>query len=418
MGGSMRTEVLVIGGGPSGAMAGLLLARAGRSVVLLEKARFPRRKVCGEFIAAAGLHLLSRLGLGEPVAALSGPAVHRIALWTDTAEHEAAMPALDAATPFPRALEREALDELLLEHAGRAGAQVMQPCSALSLVRTRSGFVCRAAERRGAAEMQIEARAVIAAHGSWEPGALSTQPPRLAAHPEDLLGLQAHLAGADLPPGRIVLAPFPGGYAGLVERAEGRSTLACCVRRDALERARAAHPGVPAGEALLLDLLGRNALLEKTLRHGAREGAWLAAGPLRPGRRPLVQDGVFVVGNAAGEAHPVVGEGIGLALQSSALLGPMLARALEEGYSALAARRVGLAYAWRWRRLAALRLWISARFAALAMHPCASRRAHVLLGRAPALLTLSARLSGKSSGTIERLVQASAVGATARTSPG
>ena len=418
MGSSIRTEVLVIGGGPSGAMAALLLARAGRSVVMLEKARFPRRKVCGEFIAAAGLHLLCRLGLGERVAELSGPAVHRIALWTDRGQHEAAMPALGAATPFPRALEREALDALLLEHAERAGAQVLQPCSALSLVRTPGGFLCRAAERRGAAETGIEARAVIAAHGSWEPGTLATQPPRLAPRPDDLLGLQAHLAGADLPPGRIVLAPFTGGYAGLVERGEGRSTLACCIRREALERARAARPGLPAGEAVLLGLLGENEVLEKALRHGTREGQWLSAGPLRPGRRPVVQDGVFVVGNAAGEAHPVVGEGIGLALQSSALLGPLLARALEEGYSPMAARRVGIAYAWQWRRLAALRLWISARFASLAMHPSASRRAQVLLGRAPALLTLAARFSGKSSGTIERLMRAGAGGATARTSPG
>jgi flavin-dependent dehydrogenase len=131
-----------------------------------------------------------------------------------------------------------------------------------------------------------------------------------------------------------------------------------------------------------------------------------------------VQNGVFVVGNAAGEAHPVVGEGIALALQSSALLGPLLARALEEGYSPVAARRVGMAYAWQWRRLTALRLWISARFASLAMHPSASRRAQVLLGRAPALLTLAARFSGKSSGTIERLMRAGAGGATGRTSPG
>jgi menaquinone-9 beta-reductase len=418
MGGPVRTEALVIGGGPSGATAALLLARAGRSVTVLEKARFPRRKVCGEFIAAAGLHLLSGLGLGERIAALGGPAVHRIALWTGTAEHEAAMPALALPTPYPRALEREALDRMLLEQAERAGAQLLQPCAALSVVRTRGGFVCRAAERRGAAQTQIEARAVIAAHGSWEPGVLATQPPRLAPRPEDLLGFQAHFTGADLPHGRIVLAPFPGGYAGLVERSEGRCTLACCIRREGLARARAAHPGVSAGDALLLDLLEKNPLLGKALRHGTREGAWLAAGPLRPGRRPVVQNGVFVVGNAAAEAHPLVGEGIGLALQSSALLAPLLARALEGGYSALAARRVGLAYAWQWRRLTALRLWISARFASLAMHPSAARRAHAVLGRAPTLLTLAAHLSGKSSGTIERLVQAGTGSSTARTSPG
>ena len=57
-----------------------------------------------------------------------------------------------------------------------------------------------------------------------------------------------------------------------------------------------------------------------------REGPWLASGPLRPGVRLGQGDGIFRVGNAAGEAHPIVGEGISMALQSAfvlaALLGP------------------------------------------------------------------------------------------------
>jgi len=56
----MTYDALVIGGGPSGATAALLLARAGWNVVLAEKTAYPRPKVCGEFISATSLPLLHR----------------------------------------------------------------------------------------------------------------------------------------------------------------------------------------------------------------------------------------------------------------------------------------------------------------------------------------------------------------------
>ena len=73
-------DAIIVGAGPAGSSAAILLARAGWSIALVEKQRFPRRKVCGECIAASNLPLLDALGIGAEVAAQAGPELRGVAL--------------------------------------------------------------------------------------------------------------------------------------------------------------------------------------------------------------------------------------------------------------------------------------------------------------------------------------------------
>ena len=389
-------DAIVIGAGPAGSAAAILLARAGWSVALIEKQRFPRRKVCGECIAASNLPLLADLGLGPALDACAGPELRRVALMRGRRTVVADLP---AATHdkyrWGKALGRETLDTLMVEQARTAGAHVFQPWSPQAIEGAVGAWRCKVRSIESDETLSLHAPVVIDAHGSWE--ALPMGRRRLARSASDLFAFKANFDQASLDTGLLPVLAFQGGYGGMVVAGGGLTTLACCVRRDRLDAGRRDMPGTPAGqvmEALLRhDLAGvRDAL------HGAtRQGPWLATGPLEPGIRLGAEDGVFRIGNAAGEAHPIIGEGMSMALQSAWLLcGHLLSSALRQeapagAWQAKVARR----YAADWRRQFQPRLRLASAFAHAAMRPMLAAPLHTMAQCWPGLLTLGATLGGK-----------------------
>jgi len=390
-----RYDAIVIGGGVAGGTAAILLAQAGWSVALVEKRAFPRRKVCGECIAAPNLALLDALDVGAEFAQIAGPELRRVALYVGEDAVSADLPRQDGAVAgFARALGRERLDTLLLERAARLGVAILQPCAVKDVEHRGARYVCRLAGEQREAE-SIEAPVLIAAHGSWEPQPWHERAAK-RTRPSDLVAFKANFSGTNLEPGLLPVLAFRGGYGGMVVADGGMLTLACCLRRDALREWRAAAPSLSAGDAVQAGLVGCCRGVRLALAGARREGAWLSVGPLRPGiHAPWSERSGFAVGNAAGEAHPILGEGISMAMQSSWLLCRRLARERDALLGGASQAAVARAYARDWRRHFTSRVRWAAVLAHLAMRPDHARPLLPLLRAAPSVLTLAARLGGK-----------------------
>ncbi|HET7728644.1 MAG TPA: FAD-dependent oxidoreductase [Usitatibacter sp.] len=384
-----RFDAVIVGAGPAGSTAALALARSGLEVAVVEKAPFPRAKVCGEFISATTWPVLAALGAGA-LDAMAGPAVRRVGLLAGATALAAPMPRPASGEPWGRAVTRDRLDPALLALAVAAGACAFQPARVRGVRRLRDGF--RVALQSGSgAPGEIHARLIVAAHGSWErsplPGAPWDEP-----RDSDLLGFKARFTGTRLAADLMPLVLFPGGYGGMVHVDGGTASFSCCIRRDALRRARACRPG-PAGDAVLAHARASSSALDAVLAGAVRDTPWLSAGPIRPGVRARYREGVFSVGNAAGEAHPLIAEGISMAVQSASLACGAIAAAGSLGDAAL--DEAGQRYSAAWQRHFAARIRASRAFAALTI-PSIPRRASVaLLSLAPAALTLGARFGGK-----------------------
>ena len=361
-------DAVVIGGGPAGSTTALLLAKAGWRVVLIERKRFPRRKVCGEYLSVTNWPLLGALGVAAAFEQLAGPDVTEIGLFVGRWDLRSRLPRPSFYHgAWGRALGREHLDTLLLSAAMRAGVDVRQPADCLHVTRESGGHLVHVRTLAGPESDIIRTPILIAANGSWESGPFESQqlPARGAAH--DLFGFKAHFSASGLEAGLMPLLCFPGGYGGLVHCDNGRTSLSCCVRRDVLQQLNRGS-GKTAGEAVFEHILGTTRAVRDVLEDCQPEEAWLAAGPIRPGIRSCYADGVYFVGNAAGEAHPAVAEGISMAMQSGWLLAQELIPARATLHIERTRAKAGQNYAQAWRRSFAGRIVASE---GVAGGPCA-----------------------------------------------
>ena len=393
-----KFDAIVIGAGPAGSSAAILLSRAGWNVALVEKQIFPRRKVCGECMAASNLPLLDALGIGAALRANAGAELSKIAIMHRDQIIVSNLPeALDEKYPLGMALGRETLDTLLLEQARFSGAQVLQPYSVKSIVGKAGDWICTVKTLESNDLLTLQAPILIAANGSWET-IHSDRPQRLLKRKvSDLFAFKANFSNATLNNGLLSVLSFRGGYGGIVVGGDGITTLACCIRRDSLESCRLTMPKLRIGTVVEALLKRECKGVELALKGAILKGRWLTVGPLDPGVRLLAKDEIFRIGNAAGEAHPIIGEGMSMALQSAWLLCAHLLKSDRNKVltNAKLQQEIQRLYIHDWRKQFLPRMRLATALAHIAMRPSLAEPLVNIAKNWPSLMTLGAKLAGK-----------------------
>lgn len=293
----MSCDLAVIGGGPAGCAAAITAARTGKPVLLVEKGRYPRHKVCGEFISPESHHVLvTLLGRDHPLLQ-TPPQITRARMFVDGN-------CLEFALPQPAwSIPRYELDLALWEAAGAAGVH----CKTATVQKASANSV-----RIG--DLEITATSVVNATGRWS----NLRRPSLVESGPRWIGVKAHFIGEHAPPSTDIYF-FDGGYCGVQPIGGGRLNASAMVRADiatSLEEVFAAHP----------QLWLRSRAWEQVTET-------VTTSPLIHSTPEPVTDGVLNAGDAAAFIDPFTGDGISLALRSGALAAECATAGAPERYA-------------------------------------------------------------------------------------
>ena len=176
--GGRSADVIVVGAGPAGSAAAITLARAGLDVVIIDKATFPRDKICGDGLTTSALRELDHLGL-DPARVPSWVDIHDVIMRSPSGR-EVTFPLPRGQGRYAAVARRRELDESLVESARAAGAEVHEGCTLRAARETADGVVVETAAGAARATADgvavetgrsgsVTARWAIGADGMWSP---------------------------------------------------------------------------------------------------------------------------------------------------------------------------------------------------------------------------------------------------------
>jgi flavin-dependent dehydrogenase len=342
-------DVIVVGGGPAGSSAAIHLAARGERVLLAERERFPRAKLCGEFISPECLGHFARLGVLAGMESAGGSEVTETIFYAPSGR-ALSVPSewFGGARSAALGLSRAEMDARLLERAREVGVCVLEESSLAGVLieggrvrgvslhtegslvreyRARVTIDATGRQRAVARRAERELKGAVEATNDESVAVGNETDARAAAHErerERLVAFKAHLEGASGAKGACEIYFYPGGYGGLSPVEGGVSNL-CFF-------ARARDVRACGGDAarVMREVLMRNRRAAETLESASAKTRWLAVAVESFGRHePAPTPGLIAAGDAAAFIDPFTGSGMLMALEGGELAAHAVSRALD-----------------------------------------------------------------------------------------
>jgi geranylgeranyl reductase family protein len=330
--GEPAADVIVVGGGPAGSTLAWALARRGVRVVVLERRRFPREKVCGDYVDPRGLEILGAMGALEPLESSHPPRITRTATYVEwERRYHGPIPFYGESDRLPShgyTIPRGQLDAAMLAAAAREGAVVHEETAVLDAGAGADGVEVTA--ERGGATVRYRARLLAGADGVNSVVA-KTQGLDAADPRRTVTARRAYavIGGEQGEEGTAEIffdgSAFPG-YAWMFPSGDGRVNLGVGLLAEARERFDVRLPAL--FDEFLTGLRRHHPrcaeleLVSKPIGGIVRTFGAAAANRF---------DGGVLIGDAGCFVDPMTGEGITPGMESALLAAPVLIDALERG---------------------------------------------------------------------------------------
>lgn len=315
-------DVAIAGGGPAGSSAAIQLALAGARVLLVEQKKFPRPKLCGEFISPECLSHFQRLGVANAMLAAGGTAITTTVFYSRNGRSVHLPSEWFKPGTAALGLSRSEMDHRLLVRAKEVGVTVWEEAHAISLLRTDrrvTGIVVRVGEE----PHECSAALTIDATGRNRTLARDSNHVSTDGKRPELVAFKAHFENAPVQDGACEIYFYKHGYGGLSGIQDGLTNLCFIVAASDVRR----YGSNP--ETVMREVVMKNNRAAYTLRDARTQTPWLSVSLSGFGRfTPAPEPGLLTIGDAASFIDPFTGSGILMALESGKLaaeiIGPHL----------------------------------------------------------------------------------------------